>query len=131
MLCAAKKGVFMANVLIVDDSKTAREMIVRLIEGLGIRCVVCETGDEGLKEAKSKVFDLILTDYNMPHMNGFEMAKMIKEDSLNVTTPIVCITSHTNESLKQQSKEFMITGWMIKPVKEDHLLSLIKRIIHE
>lgn len=122
----------MAQILIVDDSKTAREIMARLVKSLGLSHVVCETGEDGLIAAQNNAFDLILTDYNMPNMNGFEMAKRIKEESeLNTRTPIVCITSHTNETLKKQSREFMITGWMLKPIKEDHLSSLIKRVLHD
>lgn len=122
----------MAQILIVDDSKTVREMMTKLVQSLGFSCTACETGEEGLVAAQENAFDLILTDYNMPNMNGFEMAKKIKEESVvNSRTPIVCITSHTNETLKKQSKEFMITGWMLKPVKEDHLSSLIKRVLND
>lgn len=123
------------NILIVDDSPTLRASVNFVLTGGGYNVFQAENGEAGLlkldeiKKTGERV-NLIISDVNMPKMNGLEFLRNIKDkNSLNKFIPVIILTTEREETLKQQGKEYGAAGWMTKPFKPDLLLSVIKKFI--
>ena len=125
----AKKVVF------VDDSKTvlltAEVAMKPLIESGEIEFIGYENPLQVLEDVESGklVYDLLITDINMPQMNGLEMAKKLKSLPQTKLKPILALTTENAAEKKQQAKEIGLTGWITKPFTPDKLLMAVKRVL--
>ncbi|MEN3033240.1 response regulator [Chromobacterium amazonense] len=117
------------KVLVVDDALTMRRMLGHVLQSAGYAVCEAEDGEAGLKQAKGGCYDLILTDYNMPHMDGISMLRAIRKLEPYSEVPIMVITTEFGNDLKQQGREAGATGWMLKPVHPERLLEMVKRLI--
>ncbi len=117
------------NVLIVDDSKSMRQMIDVTLSSAGFNVTQANDGHEGLSFSKSKKYDIIITDINMPNMGGYEMVENIRKDSLNISTPILCLTTESSTDAKTKGKSVGATGWIVKPFTPEKLIEVINRVV--
>ncbi len=123
------------NILIVDDSPTLRASVNFVLTGGGYNVFQSENGEAGLKmledlRKKGERINLIISDVNMPKMNGLEFLRAVKDSkSLFKFIPVIILTTEREEILKQQGREYGAAGWMTKPFKPDLLLSIIKKFI--
>lgn len=116
------------TILIVDDSVSMRQMTSIILKNAGYTVEQAADGEEGL----SKVTDdtsLIITDYNMPGMNGIELIKKIRAGSTNKAVPILMLTTESEESKKNEGKDAGATGWLTKPFDKEKLLATIRKIM--
>lgn len=118
----------MSKILVVDDSRSMRKMILITLEQAGHEVVEAEDGEQGLAAASQHKFDAIISDINMPKMTGLEMVERIRLDSINQKTPIVCLTTESTPDIKEKGKRAGATGWMVKPFTPDKLNSVIQRV---
>lgn len=123
------------NILIVDDSPTLRASVNFVLSGSGFNVLQAENGEDGLKKleeartSKQRI-NLIISDINMPKMNGIEFLKAVKDPkSLSRFIPVIILTTEREATLKQKGREFGAAGWMTKPFKPDILLSVVKKFI--
>ncbi len=119
----------MAKILAVDDSKSMRQMVSMSLTSAGHEVVEAEDGVDGLNKAKAQQFDLIVSDINMPNMNGIDMIKAIRALPNYKFTPILCLTTESSGDMKQKGKEAGATGWIVKPFSPEKLLSVIQRVL--
>ena len=117
----------MANILTIDDSTSLRKMVTFTLEGHGHKVFEANDGVEGLQVAKSEDFDLIITDVNMPNMNGIEALKEIKK--VNSSLIVIILTAYSNINDAVEVVKEGAYNYLEKPIKHDHLASLIKRAI--
>lgn len=116
----------MAKILIVDDSNMLRDMVKYALNEGGYPDVVeAVDGSDGLMKAKSAVFDLIVTDINMPNMNGFELITELRKLPTYVKTPILTLTTEKNDEMKAKGKAVGATGWIVKPFVPEQLLKAV------
>lgn len=116
----------MAKILVVDDSKMLRDMVVyALNEGGYSEIGQAEDGAQGLEEAGKEHYDLILTDINMPNIDGFEFTRFLRAMPAYATTPILVLTTEMADEMKLRGKEAGATGWIVKPFVPDELLEVI------
>ena len=119
----------MASILLVDDSASMREMVSFTLKGVGHEVNEAEDGVEALEFAKKTSVDLVVTDVNMPNMDGIVLtAELRKLDSYKFV-PILILTTETGSVRKEQGKVAGATGWIEKPFDPDHLLSTINRVL--
>ena len=121
----------MAKILIVDDAQTFRMELRSHLQKGGVHHVE-EAGDgqQGLDVlSKNKDIQLIISDKNMPVMDGFEMCKLIKENPEFEKMPIIMLTTESSQDMKVKGKEIGITYWLTKPYNADRLLLVIDKII--
>jgi two-component system chemotaxis response regulator CheY len=118
------------TVLSVDDSASIRDMIAFALEPRGYTVDKAEDGAKGLERMKrgGKV-DLIITDLNMPVMNGIEMIRAIRADRRFDGVPIVMLTTEAQKSKMMEGKEAGATGWLVKPFDEQKLASVVSKLI--
>ncbi|MBL4638756.1 MAG: response regulator [Proteobacteria bacterium] len=120
----------MANILIVDDSNSMRQMVSFTLKQAGGHTLT-ESGDgqQGLQAVSRQQFDLIITDMNMPIMNGMEFAKEVRARADYKFTPILVLTTESSAEIKQQGREVGVTGWIVKPFNPDQLAAVVKKVL--
>jgi len=118
------------NVLVVDDSVTARNHISKVLTNLGIEKITTAiNGKEAVDILNNNFFDLIVTDYNMPEMDGKELTKYIREQSQQKTIPILMVTSEATHSHLAGVKQAGVSALCDKPFEPKEVKSLIKKIL--
>ena len=117
------------RILLVDDSVSMREMVGFTLKGAGYAVSQAEDGVEALKFAQGNTVDLVITDINMPNMDGITLIKELRALPTYKFIPILTLTTENSVEKKQLGKIAGATGWIVKPFDPDHLLSTVKRVI--
>lgn len=123
------------RVIIVDDSRAiiaTAELALEEMIASGVIEFKSYLNPMELLEALqngSENFDLLITDVNMPQLNGLELAKAIKADERHKTKPILVLTTESSNEMKMAGKEIGVTGWMVKPFSDDKLVKSIKMVL--
>ncbi len=119
----------MAHILAVDDSASMRQMVAFTLKGEGHRVTEAGDGQAALDLAKTQKFDLVLTDVNMPRMDGITLAKELRGLPDFKFTPILMLTTEAAMDRKQAGKAAGATGWIVKPFNPEQLLTTIKKVV--
>lgn len=119
----------MGAILTVDDSLSVRQVVKLTLSRTGHAVVEATNGAEGLAKAKAQRFDLVITDLNMPVMNGLEMIRALRALPTFVGTPIVFLTTESDAGIKQQAKAAGATGWITKPFTPEQLSSVVAKLV--
>lgn len=117
------------TVMVVDDSITVRRATTKVLERYGYNIVLAKDGEDGLEKLQVVIPDIILSDIEMPRMDGFEFAKNVKNTEKYSHIPIVMITSRTAEKHKNYAYSLGVDGFLGKPYQEDELINTIKRLV--
>jgi chemosensory pili system protein ChpA (sensor histidine kinase/response regulator) len=118
------------SVLVVDDSLTVRKVTSRLLTREGFNVITAKDGFDALKTLEEQRPDIILLDIEMPKMDGFEFAKLVKGDDSLKTIPIIMITSRTADKHRLRAKELGVNAYLGKPYQEDELLANITDLLN-
>ena len=118
----------MKRVLAVDDSKTMRNMISFTLNGAGYDVTEAEDGQEALKIAEKSDFDLVITDINMPNMDGITLLKSLRGLSKFSSTPILILTTEGGDDKKSEGRSAGATGWIVKPFDPNKLLQVVAKV---
>jgi two-component system chemotaxis response regulator CheY len=119
----------MATILAVDDSASMRQMVAFTLKGAGYNVVEADDGVNALKAAKGKKVDLVVTDVNMPNMDGIALIKELRRLPEYKFTPMLMLTTEAGDGKKQEGKAAGATGWIVKPFNPDQLLATIKKVL--
>ena len=120
----------MASVILtVDDSATMREMMLKSLSAMGYDVVQAIDGIDALEKLESVSPNVIITDINMPRMNGLSLIDEIRRSGPNRRTPILVLTTETDPLWKTEAKRAGATGWITKPFDPDRLAEAIRRVI--
>lgn len=117
------------TILIVDDSPSIRQMVGFTLRTAGYQVTDAPDGQAGLEQAKQKSFNLVLTDINMPIMDGFDLTKNLRGLSAYASVPILVLTTEASDEMKQRGKQSGATGWLVKPFDPQKLLDLVRRLV--
>lgn len=117
------------TILAVDDSTSIRQMVSFTLKGAGYDVVEAVDGQDGLDKAKSKSINLVLTDQNMPKMDGLSLIKNLRGMPQYKSTPILMLTTEAGDDMKAQGKAAGATGWLVKPFDPQKLLDVVKKVI--
>ena len=117
------------RVLAVDDSLTIRQLIKMTLSRAGYEVVEAEDGAKGLQKASAEIFDLVLSDINMPVMTGIEMLRGLRKLAQYKFTPIVLVTTESQPEKKQEGKAAGATGWIVKPFEPEQLLAVVTKVL--
>jgi two-component system chemotaxis response regulator CheY len=119
----------MGMILLVDDSVSIRNMVSFTLTQAGHQVVEAENGQLGLQKAMTGAFDLVLTDVNMPVMDGITLCAELRKLTAFKFIPILILTTESAEDVKLKGKEVGATGWLLKPFNPEKLLKTIQRVI--
>nr|WP_111299143.1 response regulator [Paracoccus saliphilus] len=117
------------TVLTVDDSPSIRRMIAMTLTDAGYRVVEAVDGRDGLGKATSERFDAIITDQNMPNLDGLGFIRELRKHPSGAGIPIIVLSTDSEDALKQQAREAGALGWMVKPFSQDKLLAVIRKVL--
>jgi two-component system chemotaxis response regulator CheY len=116
-------------ILAVDDSPSMREMLAAVLRDSGYQVVEAEDGVKALEAAKTHAIDVVLTDQNMPNMDGLSLVKNLRSLPAYKDTPIMMLTTESSAEMKQKGRDAGATGWMVKPFDPDKLVRMLKSLI--
>ncbi len=116
------------TVLTVDDSRTMREMLRLALAGEGYRVVQAEDGVHGLEVLANEDPTVIVTDINMPRMDGFAFIEEVRSDPRHRATPILVLTTESDAEKKARARMAGATGWIVKPFNPAKLVDAIRRV---
>jgi two-component system chemotaxis response regulator CheY len=117
------------TILIIDDSPSIRQMVAFILKTEGYTVIEAADGVEGLAKANEHAIDLVLTDQNMPNMDGITLVKKLRGLQKYDTTPILILTTEHIDEMKTQGKEAGASGWLVKPFDPHKLLEVVKKFI--
>jgi len=117
------------SILAIDDSASIRQMVGFTLKSSGYEVVEAVDGMDGLEKAKGKTFNLILTDQNMPRMDGLTLIKNLRALPQYKTVPILMLTTESSDAMKQQGRTAGATGWLVKPFDPQKLVEVVKKVI--
>lgn len=116
------------TVLTVDDSRTIRDMLRMSLSEAGYRVVQAADGVEGLEVLRTELPDAIITDINMPRLDGFGFIEQVRLDERLRATPILVLTTESDPALKDRARVAGATGWIVKPFTPEKLTASLRRV---
>ena len=116
------------SILTIDDSASIRQMVAMTLSAAGHAVIEAVDGADGYNKATTNTIHAVITDLNMPVMNGIEFIRKFRQHPSSKGIPIILLTTESDEELKRQAKEAGATGWIVKPFKQDQLLAVIKKV---
>ncbi len=119
----------MATILTVDDSASMRQMVAFTLKGAGYEVAEAADGQEALQLCQGRRFNLVLTDVNMPRMDGISLIRALRALPTYRFTPILMLTTESAADKKAEGKAAGATGWIVKPFNPDQLLATIKKVL--
>ena len=119
----------MAKILVVDDSNSIRDMVSFTLKGAGYETVEAKDGREGLNTAQGATFDLVISDVNMPNMDGISLCQALRELPSFKFTPILMLTTESDDGKKSEGKQAGATGWIVKPFNPEQLLKVVSKVL--
>ena len=120
----------MGNTIItVDDSASMRQMITFTLEKAGYEVITAEDGVDAVDKLGSNTINMMITDLNMPRMDGIELIKSVRTMSQYKFIPIIMLTTESDNLKKQEGKAAGATGWIVKPFKPEQLIGVVKKVL--
>lgn len=118
-----------ATILTVDDSASIRVTIKIALSGAGYTVAEAANGAEGIEKAQASHYDLIVTDLNMPVMDGLTMIEELRKSPAHTGVPIIFLTTESDDGMKQRAKAAGATGWLTKPFDPDQLVKIVRKVL--
>jgi two-component system chemotaxis response regulator CheY len=119
----------MATILTADDTATMRQMISFTLSSAGHQVMQASDGNEALALARTRKFDLVIADVNMPNMDGISLVKSLRELPDYKFTPILMLTTESQAEKRQEGRSAGATGWIVKPFNPEQLLTVVKKVL--
>ncbi|HWP26605.1 MAG TPA: response regulator [Xanthobacteraceae bacterium] len=116
------------RILTIDDSKTMRDMLMLTLVDAGFDVVQAVDGQDGLDVLGKEKVDVIITDINMPRMDGYEVIRRLRGNPDFKKTPILVLTTENELAKKNLAREVGATGWMVKPFDPDRLVATVRKV---
>lgn len=116
------------KVLAIDDSRTIRALVRRVMEDAGFSCVLAADGVQGVARFSEDPPDVVITDINMPNMDGYAVIHSIRGGGVNSDVPILVLTTESAPHLKARAREAGATGWIVKPFDDAAIISVVRRV---
>jgi len=115
------------NILVVDDSASMRQLVTFAIKEAGFDVTEAVNGKDALTKTAGAKMDMVITDLNMPEMDGIELIKQLRGNAQYKFTPIVMLTTESQEEKKAAGKQAGASGWIVKPFKPEQLIEVVKK----
>lgn len=116
-------------IMTVDDSPSVRQMVSFTLKQAGYEVVEAEDGCDGLNKARNNPVNMVITDLNMPNMDGIELIRNVRKEPELKFIPIIMLTTESQAGKKQEGKAAGATGWIVKPFKPEQLVAVVKKVL--
>ncbi|NRD74577.1 response regulator [Shewanella sp. VB17] len=120
----------MKKILVVDDQLAMRNMFRKILVSDGFEIELAEDGALAYKAAQLLNYDMVITDYHMPNLNGIELTRKLRALGSYIGIPILIVSTASNVKFKEEAKLAGATGWFAKPIKQNELLPTVLKLIH-
>jgi two-component system chemotaxis response regulator CheY len=117
------------TILAVDDSSSIRMMISFTLQQNGYRVIEAVDGRDGLTKLHEDEVDMVITDLNMPNLDGIGLIRGVRENPASRYTPVIMLTTESQDARKQEGKAAGATGWIVKPFQPAQLLAVVKKVL--
>ena len=117
------------TIMTVDDSSSIRQLVSFTLKNAGFKTLEAKDGVDALEKSKDTKVDLMFIDLNMPNMDGITLIKNLRNDPVYRFTPLIMLTTESQEVKKLEGKKAGATGWVVKPFKPEQLLTIIKKVL--
>jgi len=117
------------SILVVDDTRSMRKMVATVLENAGYAVEEAADGAEALDKAKNRVFDLVVTDHNMPRMDGVTLVRSLRGLPEYDAVALIVLSTETGAELKAKGREAGATGWMAKPFDPEKMLGIVRQFL--
>jgi two-component system chemotaxis response regulator CheY len=117
------------SILVVDDSASIRQMVSFTVKSAGYEVVEAVDGVDGLDKARTAGADLVLTDQNMPRMDGLTLIRSLRALTHYKTVPILMLTTESSDAMKSQGRAAGATGWLVKPFDPQKLIEVVRKVL--
>lgn len=117
------------TILVVDDSASVRQMVCFTLKEAGYEAVEAKDGQDALGKIGTVPIQMVITDLNMPNLDGIGLVKALRADARCRFVPIIILTTESQLSKKQEGKDAGATGWIVKPFRPDQLLAVVKKVL--
>src|SRR5579871_4744163 len=121
----------MKKILAVDDSSSVRQMVNFTLKGAGFEVVEAVDWRDGVSKVERDKFDLIITDLNMPNMDGIQLILEVRKRSGYSFVPILMLTTESQPEKKDAGRKAGATGWIVKPFNAEQLVSVVRKLVKE
>lgn len=115
------------NIVVVDDFSNTRWVVQFTLKSIDAEILGAESGEAALNYFDGRKIDLLITDYNMPGMDGIELVQKVRDIPDYSHIPILMLTTERNPKVRQQATDVKVTAWIQKPFKQDHFLKVVKK----
>ena len=116
-------------IMTADDSASVRQMVAFTLKQNGYEVIEAVDGQDALTKLSTKKVDMLLTDLNMPKLDGIGLIRGVRKCSLNKFIPIVMLTTESQDGKKAEGKSAGATGWIVKPFKPEQLIAVVKKVL--
>jgi two-component system chemotaxis response regulator CheY len=116
------------RIMTIDDSKTIRDMLMLTLSDAGFDVVQAVDGQDGLDVLGDDRFDVIITDINMPRMDGYEVIRQLRKNPVHKSTPILVLTTECDVEKRNLARDAGATGWMVKPFDPERLIATVRKV---
>jgi len=116
------------RVLVVDASEQVRRLLTETLDGAGYDVVAASNGEEALREIDRQPADMIISDLDMPGLSGVELVQQIRSRKGNRFVPIIMLSVEDTALLHEKGRTTGVSGWLVKPFRPEHVLSVVKLI---
>lgn len=117
------------TILIIDDSSSMRQMMAFTLGEAGYKVIEAEDGEDGLAKLAESRVNMVITDMNMPKLNGIEFIISARSTPESKFIPIVVLSTESHSSKKEKAKKAGATGWIVKPFDPEKLLDVVKKVM--
>ena len=118
------------TIMTAEDSTSMRQMVSFTLKNAGYNVIEAVDGQDALNQLNGARIDLLLTDLNMPNVNGIELVRRVRAHPAYKFMPIVFLTTESQDAKKQEAKAAGATGWIVKPFQPEQLLAVVKKVVH-
>jgi len=119
----------MKTIMTVDDSASVRAMVNFTLSEMGFETVEAVDGNDALKKMEETKIDMLITDLNMPGLDGISLIRKVREIPTCASIPIIVLTTEYHSDKKEESMAAGATGWIVKPFRPDQLISTVKKVM--
>ena len=116
------------KILFVDDSASMRQVVGIALKNAGYEVEAAADGQEGVSKLGER-YAAIVTDLNMPHMNGIEFIQQVKQNANNKFAPIIMLTTESSDAMKKEGQAAGAKVWIVKPFKPDQLIGVLSKLL--
>ncbi|WNV04453.1 response regulator [Candidatus Methylospira mobilis] len=117
------------TILAVDDSRSLRQMVTYSLASAGYEVTEAVDGRDGWEKSQIQTFNLVLTDQNMPQLDGLGLIRALRATDVYRTTPILMLTTESSDEMKMMGRQAGATGWLVKPFDPQKLIDVVKKVI--